>query len=126
MADSTHPVSPPASPTIPVGIGTGVGLTTSAAAFIGGFVSIFIDGDLTTATITAFAIATVTLVTTLIGRFAQAYAAYRDAPTARDKINVALDELRDLIEEADAVVNPEDYPVIDIADEQRDLHDSGA
>lgn len=76
------PTSPPAPPVIPIGLGTATGLGVAAAAFVGGIVSVFVNGDHTPETIMAFATATVTLVTVLAGRFAQAYALYRDAPSS--------------------------------------------
>jgi hypothetical protein len=90
MSDLTDtPTSPPAPPVIPIGLGTSTGLGTAAALFVGGVVSLFIDGDHTPETIMSFAAATVTLVTVLAGRFAQAYALYRDAPSVRNVLGVA-------------------------------------
>lgn len=71
----------PPAPAVPVGLGTQAGLGATAAAVIGAIVAIFINGEMTVESITALAIGTVTLVTTMIGRFHQAAVIYRSQPT---------------------------------------------
>jgi hypothetical protein len=89
-----------------VGLGTSVGLTTAAAAFVGGLVAIFSGGAHDTETIVAFGTAVITLVTVLAGRFAQAAAAYRDAPSPKQKAQVTVDELAELLGEFASKQNP--------------------
>lgn len=106
------------TPHVSVGLGTQVGLATAMAAFVGGIVSVLVDGDHTPETLTAFAVATVTLVTTLIGRFAQAYALAQ---------NEAFESLEDQGPHR-ALGGPdepyEDDDEWDDAHEKADLHDA--
>lgn len=76
------PTSPPAQPVVPVGLGTQVGLAAAAAQFAACVLTVFLDGDHSQETILTLVTATVTLVTVLVGRFAQAYAMLRDARQA--------------------------------------------
>lgn len=63
----------PAVPAIPVGLGTFVGLGAGTAQWVAAILA-FIDGDHTATTITLVVMGALTVITTLIGRFAQAKA----------------------------------------------------
>lgn len=71
-------------PNIPVGVTTWLGIAGAAVQYVTALV-ILLVGDHTDAAIAALATATTTLVTVLGGRYAQAYAWYRDAPSVKQE-----------------------------------------
>lgn len=114
---------------VTVGLGTYAGLGTAFTAFVGGIVSIFVDGDHSQETITAFAMGTVTLVTTLIGRFAQAKEQIKASAiiaTSSGSDVVAVEEpLEDVERGIGGADEPYDDPHdFDPAHEERDIHDA--
>jgi hypothetical protein len=78
--DST-PTAPPAQPVIPLGFASKLGVYSAAVLAIAALVTAVLNGDHSAETLTALAGAVITLATTLAGRFAQAYAIYRDSPS---------------------------------------------
>lgn len=70
MPDKSQPA---AIPTIPVGLGTFVGLGAGTGQWVAAIIAAA-NGDHSTATVTLIITGAVTVVTTLIGRFAQAKA----------------------------------------------------
>lgn len=119
---------------VSVGIGTYAGLGTAFTAFVGGIVAIFMNKDFSEETITAFAVGTVTLVTTLIGRFSQAKeqikatAAVTAAVVAPDATPEALIEPEDAEPVERGLGSPEEpYLIEDDFDpkhEERDIHEA--
>lgn len=67
------------TPAIPVGLGTYIGLGTGAGQWVAAIIAAA-NGDHTATTIALIATGAVTVVTTLVGRFAQAYAAIKHQP----------------------------------------------
>jgi hypothetical protein len=85
-------------PRIPVGLATKLGVYSASVLGIVALITAVLNGDYTEETLMALAGAVITLVTTLIGRFAQAYAILRDSPSplqgaadALDAINAPVD-----------------------------------
>lgn len=79
MSEVYEPAPPPEAriPSIPVGLATKLGVYSSSVLAIVALVTLVLDGDYTSETLTALAGAVITLATTLAGRFAQAYALLR-------------------------------------------------
>jgi hypothetical protein len=66
---------------IPVGLGTMLGAFGTTILGVAALVSAVLGGDHTAETVGALASAAIVLVATIAGRFAQAYAIYRNPPT---------------------------------------------
>lgn len=81
MNTTDTPTAPPAHPVIPLGITSQVLLGTMSLSTAVGVVYGFLNGDHSMETIGAFIVGITTLVTWAAGRFAQATALYRDAPS---------------------------------------------
>lgn len=75
--------TPPAAPPIPVGLATFVGLGTGAGQWLAAILAA-VDGDHSATTIALIVTGAATVITTLVGRYAQAHAAIRSGglPTA--------------------------------------------
>lgn len=74
------PDSPPASPVIPEGLATKLGKYGALLAIVIGVLAEVFDVEVNAETFAAFGGSVLLLATTMAGRFAQAYALYRDAP----------------------------------------------
>jgi hypothetical protein len=105
MTPLNPPDSPPKAPVIPEGLATKLGKYGAlVAAILAALAGIF-DVELNAETLAAFAGSILLLVTTMAGRFAQAYAQYRDAPSPFQIVTDLiendgdLDEFEDFIEE---------------------------
>jgi hypothetical protein len=83
---------------IPIGFASKLGVYSASVLAIAALVTAVLNGDHSEATLTTLAGAVITLVTTLAGRFAQAYAILRSdqsiqgAVDALDVVNAPLDE----------------------------------
>lgn len=74
------PDAPPAGPVIPEGLATKLGKLLIAAFAVTALVTAVLDGDHTPETLMALGGSIATAITLILGRSAQAYAIYRDAP----------------------------------------------
>lgn len=74
------PEAPPATPVIPVGLGTKLGALGTSVLGLAALVSAFLGGDHSAETVGALVSASIVLIATIAGRFAQAYAIYRNKP----------------------------------------------
>jgi hypothetical protein len=104
MTPVDPPDSPPQAPVIPEGLATKLGKYGAlVAAVLAALAGVF-DVELNTETLAAFVGSIVLLVTTMWGRFKQAEAIYRDAPSPFQVVtdyaaSGGFDEFEDFIEE---------------------------
>lgn len=80
----------PTPPEIPQGLGSQIGKAVGAAFALIALVTAVLQGDHSQETITAMILSAVTFATLMAGRFAQAYALLRDAPSPQQVISTPL------------------------------------
>lgn len=107
------PDSPPKPPVIPEGLATKLGKYGAVLAIVLGVLAEVFDVEINTESIAAFGGSIVLLVTTMVGRYAQAAALYRDSP--RDFLGTLLDmadEFEDTIEPDDPAPTEADLKTV--------------